>query len=187
MWNWGETSRLGVSSLPRLTWHVKGTRLSAEVMPSLGRLSRLPCFALAFRWVRDDWHYLRGCYSSTSGVEYVAALHESTPLTDDINNHRSDPEQWCCKNSWVQRFTDGCFCTVQMFWLYPRAISCLHGTNVSGNFCENNKYYVRYIMCGKRALLQRKLRSSKCAAAIGLPGGLWEMAYMGMPSSAFWQ
>lgn len=43
------------------------------------------------------------------------------------------------------------------------------------------------MMCGKRALLQRKLRSSKCAAAIGLPGELWEMAYMGTPSSTFWQ
>lgn len=53
--------------------------------------------------------------------------------------------------------------------------------------CENNKYYVQYIMRGKRALLQRKLSSSKCAAAIGLPGGLWEMAYMGMPTSTFWQ
>lgn len=35
------------------------------------------------------------------------------------------------------------------------------------------------VMSGRRTLVQRKLRSSKRAAAVGVPGGLWEIVYDG--------
>lgn len=132
MWTRGERSRLGVSGLPRLTWRVKGTNLCCRRWCSLWEVghvySVLLPFPFAFRLVRDDWHKLRQSYSSVFGIEYVAAFARNkaknktnfdwmqptnsvdvkaplTALTDDINNHRLDPEQCCGENSWVQGFT----------------------------------------------------------------------------------
>lgn len=77
--------------------------------------------------MRDNGHKMRQSYSSVFGIEYVAAFARNkekkknfdwmqptnsadvkaplTALTDDLNNHRLDPEQCCGKNSWVQGFT----------------------------------------------------------------------------------
>lgn len=102
---------------------------------------------------------------------------------DDGNNHRLDQERWRCKGTFLGRGIQ-----MDVFGASKRSRYVQEPFLVLMEHISQTPFVkIWNIMCSNRTLLQTKLRASKCAAAIGLPGGLWEMEYMGMPSFIFWQ